>query len=464
MTPPDTAQGTAAASSDRDPAASPRDAGLPALDRPGRGAGTAAQGTDSAHPMVPARMRAGGTDQVPAKLPRRPRPPQVAGDGGPVGPAAPKDSRASEAPVPPARIRQRHRVLLISFVLLVILPSIGVVWYMVERAQDRYASAASFFVHREDTTPSVETLFGLPSLGATSGTPDAEVLYQFIQSQQIVERADAALDLRAHYSAPHDIDPVFALAPDATLEDLLGYWERIVTIVYDPDAGLISLEVTAFDPSYAQALAQEILEASAQLIEDLSQIARDDIITQSQRDLTLAEERLRAARVEVAEFRNSSQFIDPTAVVAGAEGVITALEQRLAEELINRDALTGTTTRPDDPRIERADRTITAIRERIAAERTTMGDEDATAVGRYEELLSDRTFAEQAYIAALGAFDAAVAEARRKSRYLATHIPPTLADTAIYPQRTTMSLLGFGLLFVVWSVFGLVFYSLKDRN
>lgn len=406
----------------------------------------------------------GRRDTVPAPA-RGPVLPNRAGAAPrPPGPRGPAPDRADASGAPPARIRRRHRLLAASFVVTVILPAIGAVWYLETRAQDRYASSAAFFVHREDTTPSVETLFGLSALGGSSNTPDAEVLYQFIQSQKMVETADAAIDLRAHYSEPYDIDPVFALDPDATLEEMVEYWNRIVTILLEPDTGLITLEVTAFDPETAQRVAQVILDTSAKLIEEISQIARNDLITQAQGDLALAEERVREARIAIASFRNSAQFVDPSAAVAGTEGVITALEQRLAGELINRDALEGTTTRPDDPRIERADRTIAAIRARIAAERANVGEEDAAAVGAYEELLVDRTFAEQAYTAALGAHDAAVAEARRKSRYLATHIPPTRADTAIYPERITLAALATGFLFMAWAVGALVYYSLKDRH
>lgn len=82
------------------------------------------------------------------------------------------------------------------------------------------------------------------------------------------------------------------------------------------------------------------------------------------------------------------------------------MQQELAAELINRDTLIGTTTRADDPRIERADRKIASIRERIQEERAKVGSDQATAVGAYEELLVDRQFAEQSYTAALAAYDA----------------------------------------------------------
>lgn len=382
----------------------------------------------------------------------------------PVAPPEPRAATYSHAPVPPAKVRRRHRFMILSFLVLVLLPIAAMFYYLFEHAQDRYASNAAFFVHREDTTTSVESMFGLGSFGSSGGTPDADVLYQFIQSQQMVELADERLDLRTMYSRMHDVDPVFSLKPDATMEELVRYWERVVSLVFAPDNGLISLEVIAYDPDDARALAEVILDESARLIDRLSQITREDAISEAQADLALAEERLKVARVAIAAFRSDTDFVDPSAGVAGAEGLITALQQELANELINRDTLMGTTTLDNDPRIERADRKIASIRQRIDEERGNVGSNQAVAVGAYEELLVDRQFAEQSYTAALAAYDAAVAEARRKSRYLAVHIEPTLADTAVYPRRVTTGAVGAAFIFMAWAIFMLVLYSFHDRR
>ena len=88
----------------------------------------------------------------------------------------------------------------------------------------------------------------------------------------------------------------------------------------------------------------------------------------------------------------------------------------------------------------------------------------ADIVGEFERLTVDRQFAEQSYTAALAAFDAAIAESRRQSRYLAAHIHPTLAESPIYPNRpATLGLVAF-FSFLIWSLLVLVGYSLKDRR
>ena len=85
-------------------------------------------------------------------------------------------------------------------------------------------------------------------------------------------------------------------------------------------------------------------------------------------------------------------------------------------------------------------------------------------LAEFERLSVDRRFAEETYTAALAAFDQAQAEARRKSRYLAAHVQPTLAETAQYPRRIVLlAMVGFFLI-SGWAIAVLVFYSLRDRR
>ncbi len=153
-------------------------------------------------------------------------------------------------------------------------------------------------------------------------------------------------------------------------------------------------------------------------------------------------------------------------------GLVNTLQAQLAESYIQIDLLRGSTVE-SDPRIAQAEARISVIENRIAEERRKLGvggavtgdgEDYATLISEFERLLVDREFAEQAYVAALAAYDAALAEARRQSRYLAPYIRPTLAETSQFPQRLT--LVGLVALFLVtgWAIAVLIFYSLRDRR
>ena len=56
------------------------------------------------------------------------------------------------------------------------------------------------------------------------------------------------------------------------------------------------------------------------------------------------------------------------------------------------------------------------------------------------------------------------AKASRQSRYLATYIEPTLAESSEYPDRLLIELLSGLFLVLSWAVMVLVYYAIRDRD
>lgn len=386
-------------------------------------------------------------------------------------PTAPQVKVVEVAPAArPAQMKARHWVVTLGFLLFAVLPTALAGYYLYVFAADQYASKVGFTVRREEAGSAMELLGGLTQISGSSSS-DTDILYEFVQSQELVREIDNSLDLHAIYGKPEQ-DRVFRLDEDASIEDMLDYWERMVRIEYDPGAGLIEIEVRAFDPEDAQRISRELFERSSAMINQLSSIARADVTRYAREELDLAVERLKAARQALTLFRNETQIIDPSADIQGQMGLLNSLQAQLADALIELDLLDGTTT-DSDPRAVQARRRIEVIENRIEEERRKLGVSGAVAgaagvyadlVGQFESLQVDLEFAEKAYVSALSAHDTAVAEARRQSRYLAAYLEPTLAETPRYPQRaiilTVLALLLIGL----WTILVLVYYSLRDRR
>lgn len=397
--------------------------------------------------------------------------------GGPgqkaAAPAGPATMTAGPEPRPvvgPAKLKRRHNIALLSFVLAVLLPSLAATIYLYTIAVDQYASKVGFAVRNEETSAASSLLGGLSGITGGSTAQDSDALYEFIQSQQMVEEVDAKVNLRALFSKP-ERDVVFAFPADGSLEKLVDYWQRIVSIAYDGSTGLIQIQTNAFSAGDAQAVTQAIYEASNRMVHELSAKARDDATRYAREDLTTAQDRLQAARQAINDYRARTQIVDPTASVQGQMGILNQLQSQMAEALIQLDMLRET-TRADDPRISDAQLKISVIEKRIAEERQKFGlggqgigsDDYATVVAEFERLNVDRDFAERSYVAALTALDAAKAEAQRQSRYLAVFISPTLAETAEYPRRALLSALVFLFLSLGWSIIALIYYSVRDRR
>ena len=380
------------------------------------------------------------------------------------------DRGAIRPPARPGTLRRRHWALLFSFALTVLAPLALAALYLYNRAADQYASNVGFSVRTDESRSTIELLGGVTELSGSSSS-DTDILFAYLNSQNLVRKLNEKVDLAAIWSRiTSEEDPFFSYNTEGTIEDLLRHWERKVSVVYDTRSGMIEVQVLAFDAQDAQKITNALMVEGSAMINELSALAREDAIKYARLELQDAADRRKRARVSLTEFRNRTQIVDPAIDTQNQMGVLITLQQQLADALIDLDLLRET-THANDPRITQAQLRVGVIEGRIGVERRKLGlggDENngdvfATLVGEYESLIVDREFAEQAYVANLASFDAAKAEARKQSRYLAAHIRPTLAEKAEYPARLyLLALLAAGLIFI-WSIFSLTFYSLRDR-
>ncbi|EDM33756.1 putative polysaccharide export-assoiated protein [Roseovarius sp. TM1035] len=381
---------------------------------------------------------------------------------------APSGKMSLRPPARPAGIRTRHVLIALSFVIWVILPVVVSGGYLYTVARDQYASHVGFSVRTEEIGSAIELLGGITELSGSSSS-DTDILYEFIQSPQIVRAVHDQLDMARIYQRSGD--PVFTLGEDTRIEALLSYWQRMVKIFYDRSSGLVEIRVLAFEPQDARAVAEVVFAASSNMINQLSAIARADAMRYAEEELARAEDRLKVSNRSLTSFRNRTQIVDPAADVQGQMGLLNSLSAQMAEAQIELELLLDNANE-SDPRVNQANRKIAAIQKLINEERSAFGGASGVSgVQQYSELIEEyqaleleRQFAEKSYLSALAARDVALAEAQRQSRYLATHISPTLAETAEYPQRELLLLMISGFLLLSWSVLVMVYYSLRDRR
>ncbi|WP_236635846.1 capsule biosynthesis protein [Paracoccus aminophilus] len=385
---------------------------------------------------------------------------------------APPPGQPLRRPVSSARPRSRHWLLLLTFLIIVVLPTLVSAWYLWTRATDQYVSTVGFSVRREDSQPSgADLLGGLVALGGTAGASDTDILYQFIRSPDMVETVDKQLDLRRMFSEPWPHDFVFGYDPKGTIEDLTTFWQRQVQVYYDNSTGLITLNVSAFQPADSQKIAEAILAAATIKINDLSSVARSDAMKLATEELEKTRIALTTARQDITAFRIRTQIVDPQADLAGQMGVLTGLQSKLAEQLIAHDMLSEN-AKPTDNRVIQSQQKIDALRGLIEKERNKFsqtgqgpdGESYAQLMADYEKLSVDREFAEGAYRSARINYEASLAEAQRQSRYLATHITPRVAESSTEPNRLRLLALCAGVLLIGWSILALVYYSVRDRK
>jgi capsular polysaccharide transport system permease protein len=380
---------------------------------------------------------------------------------------------ATEARAAPrARPKSRHHAAVLSFLLAVALPTLAAYGYLYLLAEDQYASRLAFSIRSQENVGPISFLGALSQTVSVGGT-DAEIVYEFIRSQKMVEAAMAALPLAEMYNRPQR-DVVFRLGEDQPIEGVVAYWNRMTDVSFDGTTGLVRFEARAFEPESAHEIARFVLQESSRIVNEISLQAREDAVSVARSVLLAAEDRLREARRSIRAFRDAEQELDPSENARASLGLMASLREQLAAAQIELDSYL-TLVGPRGPRVSVLRQRIDSLEQRIAEERSRIGVGAGVApegdgrvfsdlMGDYEELSVDLEFAQNAYVSALASFEQAQVEARRQHRFLAPHIEPTLSAEAQYPRRALIGLGVFIILAVAWSVLLLIAYNVRDRR
>ena len=405
---------------------------------------------------------------APDKQPVKPKAPPPAAKRGEIVEYPRPDTRTAQ----PAKPKARHWAAGLSFLVAVILPSVASVGYLYAVAADQYASRVSFSIRGNENTGPMSFL-GALSQTVTVGGTDAEIVYDFVRSQQMVQAALTTLPLEDIYNLPeHDV--VFRLGRDRPIEDIVDYWNWMTSVSFDGASGIVHFEARAFDPASAQVIANFVLDESTRIVNEISAQAREDAVSVARQVLSQAEDRLREVRRQIRAFRDVEQELDPSENARAALGLMATLRQQRAEAQVELDSYLSLVG-PQGPRapalrqqIESLEQRIEEERQRLGAGATGHGSADARLfadlMGDYEELMVELEFAQNAYVSALASFEQAQVEARRQTRFLSPHIRPTLSVAAQYPERALIGLGVFAFLSVAWSAALLIVYNVRDRR
>ena len=367
--------------------------------------------------------------------------------------------------------QRRRRILLWSFILCVLLPLILVIYYYVMIATDRYGSTAGFSVRGIENSTGIDglaTLTGLASTGST--TADSYIVLKYLESRSLLEKLDRELSLREVYSDA-DIDFLSRMDADIAIEDFVDYWLSRVNTEFDPSSGIIEFTVQSFSTEHALTIAERMIQLTQNLVNKLSENARQDSLKFAQEEVNLQEQRLRNALDAIRNFRTIEQSVDPTATAALDIQLLADLEARLID--INaKIAVQRKTLDEEAPSLVLLRRQAEALDTQIAKRRAEISgklreDIDTSAITaqltQFETLDVERRFAEQSYASALNSLEQARRDADRQQRYLAIHLHPQAAEISEYPKRLRNSLLAVFILFAGWGIGVLIIYSVRDH-
>ena len=363
---------------------------------------------------------------------------------------------------------RRVPLALLSFLLVVAVPSAAASAYYFLIAADQYVAEFRFGLRSSEPVRADTGAFLPGSAGPLQTVIDSYAVAQYIGSRAIVDDLGKTLDLRRMFSTTTADWPARLHLP-VSIEELIVYWQRQIDAFFDPINGTIVVRARAFAPGDALALAQGILGSSERLVNDLSARARGDAVRNSERDVSAAERRLTTALAHLRDFRDKEGLLDPHK----AADANAALDGRLRDELVRAGTNLSTLReylRDDAPTLKIIEARIHALKAQQSAIESEATDTAKTrnetlsrVMGSYEELESERHFAETAYQHALEALDRARMNADRQQIYVADFVPPSLPEEPLYPRRVRSVGIVFIAAFVIWAIGGLTVRSVRDH-
>ena len=353
-----------------------------------------------------------------------------------------------------------------QFLALVLAPTVVTALYFGLMAAPQFVSHTEYIVRGVDAQRSSGLAALLNTFGVSRAADETSAIESFLKSREVLEKLNARVDLRAAFgSAAADWFSRFPRPWERdSFENLFDYSRSFFDINKDSVSGVTKLDVAAFDPKSAQAIAAVMLDLAGDMANNLNSRAQSDVVETSQRELDDARDAIVKVQTDLTAFRDQALLVDPLAFAGAMLQEIGALSLQKART----QAQIAETLRlsPDSPGIETLKASASALDAKVDEERGKLaGDNSALSakVAGYERLVLLRELAEKRYASALASLQTAESEARRKRVYIEEIVRPNLPDESTKPERFRAVVTVFVIGFMAFSILWILSVGSKDH-
>lgn len=373
------------------------------------------------------------------------------------------------------RLRNIQRIVLKSlfrkfdglFLVTVVLPTLLAVLYYGFFASDVFISELRFVVRSPDKPASSGLGVILKSAGFSNAGDEIYVAQNYVRSRDALEELNGDNYMAKAYGSPaiSVFDRFNPFGWNGTFEDLYKYYRGKVNIDHETVSSTTTLTVRAFTPQDAHRINTELLGQAEEIVNQLNERGRDDLIGFAQQEVDEAETASRNAGSALASYRNRSGVVDPEKQAA----VQLEMISKLQDELIASQAqlLQLTTYTPKNPQIPVLRTRIRGIQREIdkqlglvAGDRKSL----AAAAEQYQRLQLESQFADRQFAAAMTSLQDARNEARRKQAYVERIVEPNVPDEALEPHRIRGILATLVLGLIAWGILTMLLAGVREHK
>lgn len=322
--------------------------------------------------------------------------------------------------------------------LLIIFAIVSVpYWALV--ASDRYVSQATVIIQRTDQVngPSVAN----PALSAAAGTAnsaDQLLLREYLLSQDMLDKLDAALDLRSHYSNWHR-DPISRMwFKDGPEEWFFQYWLNRVDVEYDDYSGVLRIQAEAYDAKTAKAIVALMVKLGEQHMNELGHQLAQSQVDFLQKQVSFAHDRFLEASRDVLNFQNEKGLAAPASTAGNMDTIIDRLEGQKTDIQTQIASLPANLS-PNQPTVVMLRKNLAALEQQIALKRAELASPKSRTlnytVEEFQRLQMQVNFTQDLYKTALSSLEQGRMDAARKLKMVSILQSPTTPSYPMEPQR-----------------------------
>ncbi|MCX8925365.1 lipopolysaccharide biosynthesis protein [Vibrio parahaemolyticus] len=347
-----------------------------------------------------------------------------------------------------------------------LLPWLVFAFYTVFIETPKFESQAQIIVKQPDGASTMDASMALLSgFTGQSTSSDPQLVKAYIHSQDMLNYIESQLKLFEHVSSG-DVDVFSRLSSDASREDFVEYYLKMVDIYIDDASSVITVKVKGFDANYTQSLTQVIVERSEWYINSIGHHLANEQLKFVQGEHNLVEQKLSQSQTELLQFQQEHNLIDPLAEGAAMQQIAYGLEGQIAAKEAELKTLLAVMS-SNAPQVMATKSALEGLKLQLVAERsrlaTTKNNMSVSEIlAKFTDLKVNLDLALQAYTASQISLEKSRIEAYRQLKYLIVVEAPTLPEDATYPKEQYNLLLAAVLLLLVFGIGKIIIATIKE--
>ena len=350
----------------------------------------------------------------------------------------------------------------------VVLPTLlaGIYYGLV--ASDIYISESRLVVRSPQQQVSNSISAMLQGAGLSNASDDTYIVHDFILSRDALKKLNEQFHLDQAF-ASKDVDLISRFKGldwwNGSFEALHRYYQKRVTVDVDSASSIATLKVSAFTAEDAYRINEKLVEMSEDLVNQINERARQDMIRFAAAEVEIAENKAKAAALAVSKYRNLKSIFDPEKQSPLQLQLIAKLQDELISTKMQLDQIRALSA--DNPQIPSVQKKMSSLQQVIKEETAKVaggGHSLSSESAEYERLALEREFASKLLMIELTSLEQARNEAQRKQIYLGRIVEPGKPDYAVEPRRIRSVFAIFVVGLIAWGIFSILLAGVREHH